>query len=120
MIIIGLMLVPAAAVIVFGVGFVQDLNSGHQSDLLPVLGVGCLAAAGFLLVRGRRLRVKGGEYALAQDERPPIVYLRSFQADEQAVVTSWRSHRRVRPLRSSPTGVGLAPRGRSRSVSPLS
>jgi hypothetical protein len=107
MIVIGLALVPIAAVIMFGIGFVQNLNSGHESNLVPVFGVGCLAAAGVLLVRGRRLRLKGADYVLAQDERPPIVYLRSFQADEQAVVTSWRSRRRVRPLRGSPTGLGI-------------
>jgi hypothetical protein len=51
-----------------------------------------------LVVRGRRMRVRGGEAALAEDERAPIVYLRPFDADGAAIATRWSSRQRVSPF----------------------
>lgn len=53
------------------------------------------------------MRAKGAEYALEQDERPPIVYLRPFESDRMQVVPSFRSRQRVRVFANT-VGIGGA------------
>jgi hypothetical protein len=51
-----------------------------------------------VIVRGRRMRVRGAERALAEDERAPIVYLRPFDADSAEIATRWSSRQRISPF----------------------
>ncbi|MGZ6613099.1 MAG: hypothetical protein ACXVFQ_01540 [Solirubrobacteraceae bacterium] len=111
MIVVGLAIIPVVAVISFAIGFRQDRQSGNSSSsssapTAVLISVG-LVLSGPLLVRGRRLRAKGAEYALEQDERPPIVYLRPFESDRMQVVPSFRSRRRVRVFANT-VGLGGA------------
>lgn len=61
--------------------------------LLPFASV--LTAMAFvgaaILHRGRKLLARSGSTALVEDGRPPVVYLRSFAADQQGagVISSW-------------------------------
>lgn len=100
----------ALFVVLIGVAMVLDYRdaraSGGASSLrLALLGTVAIFGGGVLLVRGRRLRARGAEYELATDERPPILYLRPFEADRASAGMSLRSRTRVRARLS-----GLAPR----------
>jgi hypothetical protein len=53
-----------------------------------------------LVARGRRMRVRGAERVLAEDPRPPIVYLRSFGADSAEIKTRMSSRVRITPWES--------------------
>jgi len=48
-----------------------------------------------LVTRGRRMRIRGAELALAEDQRPPIVYLRPFDADRTQIAVRMWSRLRV-------------------------
>jgi hypothetical protein len=101
MIALGVAVVPVIGAITFVIYYDQARNSGGSSASVPLsitLAVG-IALSGPLLLRGRRLRAKGAEDVLSHDERPPIVYLRSFESDKVSMTPSLRSRRRVRPRR---------------------
>jgi hypothetical protein len=55
------------------------------------------AATIALVTRGRRMRAGGAEHMLAEDARPPIVYLRPFDTDSAEVSWSWSSRLRISP-----------------------
>jgi hypothetical protein len=50
-----------------------------------------------LVTRGRRMRVSGADRVLAEDARPPIVYLRPFGADRAEIAKRMSSYVRVSP-----------------------
>lgn len=99
---LGVVLIPTLAAITFVLNFLQELHSGTSSNLRgPLMYAVGTPIAVFLVLRGRQLRAKGAEYVLAHDDRPPIVYLRSFQSDRMPLRPSVRSRRRWRVFRHS-------------------
>lgn len=78
--------------ILFVLSFRVDLGSWPSA-----LGFVLFTAAVALAARGRRMRVAGGERALAADARAPIVYLRPFGADSTQGVKRWVSRVRISP-----------------------
>jgi hypothetical protein len=85
---------PALGWIVFSVGLVMMLAAGgiafvdqSTEDALPdiyILWVVLLfGVGGWMTIRGRRLKAKPGEKLLQEDDRPPIIYLRSFDRENR-------------------------------------
>jgi hypothetical protein len=65
-----------------------------------LLGLVMMPAAFFsweVISQGRRMRVRGAEGILAEDERAPILYLRPFDADGQEIERAWSSRVRASP-----------------------
>lgn len=90
------MAVGIGVVAALGVPFVVGEAVGEHS-WVPILGVVVALAVGFpffrlalpLLRRSRRLAVPSAEVLLAADQRPPVLYLRSFDQDERASDVDW-------------------------------
>jgi hypothetical protein len=68
------------------------LGSWTNAVGLPVFSVSVA-----LVTRGRRMRVSGADRVLAEDVRPPIVYLRPFGADRAEIARRMSSYVRVSP-----------------------
>jgi hypothetical protein len=67
------------------------------SDLIGLVLLPAWFASTSLIKRGRRMRVAAGESVLAEDERAPIVFLRSFDDDGSESDRSWSSRVRASP-----------------------
>ena len=91
-------LAVAIGVAWFAVNLVLWLQSHDVSNLSGWSTWVVAPAIVALVVRGRRIRVRGGEAALAEDERAPIVYLRPFEADGAEIATRWSSRQRISPF----------------------
>jgi hypothetical protein len=68
------------------------LGSWSNAVGLPVFSVSLA-----LVTRGRRMRVSGADRVLAEDARPPIVYLRPFGADRAEIARRMSSYVRISP-----------------------
>jgi len=68
------------------------LGSWTNAVGLPVFTVSLA-----LVTRGRRMRVDGADRVLAEDVRPPIVYLRPFGADRAEIARRMSSRVRISP-----------------------
>ena len=97
---VGLLLISAGAafwlgvVLVFvGLWFVGVDLSTWSTGAGPIV----LAVSLWLVTRGRRMRVSGAERVLAEDVRPPTVYLRPFDADQAQIANRWSSRLRISP-----------------------
>ena len=81
-------------VVVGCVVVLAQLDGGHEGEVrLETIPVSMLFA--YLRVRRRRLRSQGAEDVLADDRRPPVVWLRPFELDGDKLRMylrwSWRS-----------------------------
>src|SRR5262245_9471340 len=97
---VGLMLISLGVAfwlgvfLVFLVLWMDGVNLGSWPS---GVGLPTLAVSLALVTRGRRMRVSGAEHVLAEDVRPPIVYLRPFGADRAEIARRMSSHVRVSP-----------------------
>src|SRR4051812_49286849 len=76
-----LIVIPCLVVIVLW--YTNVLRWDGTGAVLPWF----LIATLWLVTKGRRIRARGGERALAEDARAPIVYLRPFNADGAQIAT---------------------------------
>jgi hypothetical protein len=83
-----------AVVLVLVVLWLAGVKLGSWTNAvgLPVFSVSVA-----LVTRGRRMRVSGADRVLAEDVRPPIVYLRPFGADRAEIARRMSSYVRVSP-----------------------
>jgi hypothetical protein len=84
-----IIVIPCLAVIVLW--YTNVLRWDGWGAVLPWF----LIATLWLVTKGRRIRARGGERALADDSRAPIVYLRPFDADGAQIATAWSSRVRM-------------------------
>jgi hypothetical protein len=77
------------------------LDAGWVLRVPAAVVGGLLIGASYVAVwLGRRIRVRAGDWeAVERDPRPPIVYLRPFDADGVEYVALWKSRVRARPAR---------------------
>lgn len=92
------------------IGWVMFLSAGIISFVgnttevggeMIMLALGMAFGGGYLILRGRRHATLIGEHILADDHRPPIVYLRSFNGES-------RENRFISYLRAAFTGNQIA------------
>ena len=88
----------AIPVAVFAVVCVLWLDGVDVTNLSGTITFVVVPVTVALVARGRRMRVRGAERALAEDERAPIVYLRPFDADSTEIATRWSSRQRISPF----------------------
>jgi hypothetical protein len=78
--------------------FIALWLAGVDTGSLPgSVGACTLVVALALTTRGRRMRAEGAERLLGEDPRPPVVYLRPFDADRAAIANRMASRLRVPP-----------------------
>ena len=82
---------------VFLVMFVLWVGGTDLGSWPEWLGFPVFVVALWLVTRGRRMRAKEAERVLADDARPPIVYLRPFGADAGQIANRWSSRLRISP-----------------------
>src|SRR5215471_1698461 len=69
----------------------------HPGDWFSGVGFVVYAVTLWLFTLGRRMRVSGAERVLAEDARPPIVYLRPFGTDRAEIARRLSSWVRISP-----------------------
>jgi hypothetical protein len=80
--------------LVLGVFWLEGVNLEKLSNAVGFL---VFTASLGLVTLGRRMRVSGAERVLAEDVRPPLVYLRSFGDDRAKIAKRWSSRVRMSP-----------------------
>ena len=86
---VAIILVPIVVVVVLWYANVFRWD-GTGSVMLLFLAVALVA-----IKQGRQMRVSTGTRALAEDPRPPVVYLRPFDADGVQIAKAWSSRVRM-------------------------
>ena len=81
----------------FLVVLVLWLTGAVTTDLTGLVFLPAWFASTWVIKRGRRMRVAAGEGVLAEDQRPPIVFLRPFDVDDAESDRSWSSRVRASP-----------------------
>lgn len=97
---VGLLLVSlgvAFSLAVFLVLVVLWLAGVKLGSWTNAVGLPVFTVSVALVTRGRRMRVSGADRVLAEDVRPPIVYLRPFGADRTEIARRMSSYVRVSP-----------------------
>lgn len=69
----------------------------HPGDWFSGVGFVVYAVSLWLFTLGRRMRISGAERVLAEDARPPIVYLRPFGTDRAEIARRLSSWVRISP-----------------------
>jgi hypothetical protein len=64
-------------------GFLVGVHESAAAPVFAAVSAGCLVSAFTMTVRGRRHLASSAAEEEARDPRPPVLYLRSFQADEE-------------------------------------
>jgi len=73
----------AGYALMFGGFFIFIIGYGNDSGLLMLAGIGVLVGGGLMRNRGMKHRYKRAEEVLAEDDRDPVLYLRSFDMEQQ-------------------------------------
>lgn len=87
------------------------LNLEYGSPLLNLLYLGMAFVGPFMIIRGRRLVTPSADAVLDSDKRPPVIYLRSFDAEtgDYGVAAYLRSALRIASKRRLPPGCDWLP-----------
>jgi len=82
--------ITAVLMILIGIGILASYRELGGGVIYPIIAFGLFSAGGSLFKNGKRLKQPIAEELLSADDRPHILFLRSFEQDEKTISTPFR------------------------------